>query len=324
MKVKKILSLILNSIAVIAAIIGLIVIRDAGAIVYIKFFTVVTNCMIIISGFISIGFVIDYLIKKDKETALSPFLYVIKLITSVCALITFLTVVAYLQYLPSPNGLLDATGNTLINNICHHYIAPLAFMLGFILFDVERKYVVKLAFAGPAILVIYMAYIIPICLINPSLINGAPYIFLNKDVLAPWIIILCAPVFLAVGLGLSFILWTLNRICFYIFTGEEISKEEINAIETSSEDKQTEKEIAEEIKEEEKIVEETGYKGPRIYHISKRREDNMWQVKFANGKKAIKLFNTQAEAIVFAKKLAKSQDGSIRVHSLKGRIRKSN
>ena len=42
-----------------------------------------------------------------------------------------------------------------------------------------------------------------------------------------------------------------------------------------------------------------------------------------NGQKAIKLFNTQAEAIVFAKKLAKSQEGSIRVHSVKGRIRKA-
>ena len=60
----------------------------------------------------------------------------------------------------------------------------------------------------------------------------------------------------------------------------------------------------------------------RVYHVAKR-EDGMWQVKFANGQRAIKLFNTQAEAIVFAKKLAKSQLGSIRIHSLKGRIRKT-
>ena len=77
-------------------------------------------------------------------------------------------------------------------------------------------------------------------------------------------------------------------------------------------------------KEAPKKVEEKEEISNKIYHISKRKEDGMWQVKFANGVKAIKLFNTQAEAIVFAKKLAKSQDGSIRVHSLKGRIRKSN
>ena len=321
--VKKILSLILNIVAVVASIVGLIVIRDSGAIVYVKYFTVLTNFMIIISGFISIGYSVDFLLKKDKETALPPFVYVIKLITATSALLTFLVVVSFLQFQPAPGGLLGATGNLLINNICHHYVAPLVFILGFILFDVERKYNVKLAFLGPILLIIYMAYMGTICIVDSSIVGGAPYIFMDTSKIAIWMIPLFMLGFLVVGFGLSFVLWVLNRICFYIFTGDEISKEEINAIETSSDDKQTEKEIEQEIKEEEKIVEETGYKGPKIYHISKRREDEMWQVKFANGKKAIKLFNTQAEAIVFAKKLAKSQDGSIRVHSLKGRIRKT-
>ena len=47
-----------------------------------------------------------------------------------------------------------------------------------------------------------------------------------------------------------------------------------------------------------------------------------WQVKLAHGEKAIKLFATQAEAIRFVKDLVKTQGGSIRVHSLKGKIRK--
>ena len=323
MLAKKILSLILNLVAVIASIIGLIVISDSGWITYIKYFTVLTNVMILIAGCISVGYSVDYLLKKDKETTLPVFVYVIKLITATSALLTFLVVVCFLQYQPAPDGLLDATGKALINNICHHYVGPLAFILGFILFDVERKYNVKLAFIGPLLLFIFMAYMGPICIIDKSIVGGAPYVFMDTGRVQIWLLALFAVGFLAVGFGLSFVLWTLNRICFYIFTGEEISKEEINAIETSS-DKETEQEIEEEIKEEEKMVEETGYKGPRIYHISKRKEDSMWQVKFANGKKAIKLFNTQAEAIVFAKKLAKSQDGSIRVHSLKGRIRKSN
>ena len=323
MLAKKIISLILNLVAVIASIIGLIVIRNSGWITYVKYFTVLTNVMILIAGCISVGYSVDYLLKKDKETTLPVFVYVIKLITATSALLTFLVVVSFLQYQPSPDGLLDATGNVLINNICHHYVGPLAFILGFILFDVDRKYNVKLAFIGPLLLFIFMAYMGPICIIDKSIVGGAPYVFMDTARVQIWLLALFAVGFLAVGFGLSFVLWTLNRICFYIFTGEEISKEEINAIETSS-DQETEQEIEEEIKEEEKMVEETGYKGPRIYHISKRKEDSMWQVKFANGKKAIKLFNTQAEAIVFAKKLAKSQDGSIRVHSLKGRIRKSN
>ena len=62
--------------------------------------------------------------------------------------------------------------------------------------------------------------------------------------------------------------------------------------------------------------------GARTYHISKHFPSGKWQVKLANGEKAIKLFDTQLEAINHAKGLVKSQGGSIRVHSLQGRIRK--
>lgn len=62
--------------------------------------------------------------------------------------------------------------------------------------------------------------------------------------------------------------------------------------------------------------------GPRVYHISKQSNSGLWQVKLASGKKPIKLFKTQAEAIGFAKQLSKTQSGSIRVHSKKGTIRK--
>ena len=59
----------------------------------------------------------------------------------------------------------------------------------------------------------------------------------------------------------------------------------------------------------------------KTYHIS-QREDKKWQVKFANGQKAIKLFDTQAEAIKYAKTLADNQDGSIQIHKRDGKIRK--
>ena len=49
-----------------------------------------------------------------------------------------------------------------------------------------------------------------------------------------------------------------------------------------------------------------------------------WQVKFAKGEKALKLFDTQAEAITFAKEKAKNQDGNITIHKTDGKIRKQN
>lgn len=59
----------------------------------------------------------------------------------------------------------------------------------------------------------------------------------------------------------------------------------------------------------------------RNYHVAKR-PDGKWQVKFAGGEKAIKLFGTQAEAIAYAKKLAANQDGSISIHKKDGKLRK--
>jgi hypothetical protein len=42
----------------------------------------------------------------------------------------------------------------------------------------------------------------------------------------------------------------------------------------------------------------------KTYHIAKRASDGKWQVKLASGEIAIKLFDTQAEAIDYAKNMA--------------------
>ena len=56
----------------------------------------------------------------------------------------------------------------------------------------------------------------------------------------------------------------------------------------------------------------------RVYHVSKR-EDGQWQVKFAGGEKAIKLFKTQKEALEYSKKMAENQGGAMLVHNSKGK-----
>ena len=58
--------------------------------------------------------------------------------------------------------------------------------------------------------------------------------------------------------------------------------------------------------------------GKRVYHVSKR-SDGKWDVKFAGGEKAIKLFNTQAEAVEYTKKMSSNQDGVMLVHNSKGK-----
>ena len=55
----------------------------------------------------------------------------------------------------------------------------------------------------------------------------------------------------------------------------------------------------------------------RTYHLVKRN-DGMWEVKFAGGSKAIKLFKTQKEALAYSEKMAENQGGSVLVHNSKG------
>lgn len=55
----------------------------------------------------------------------------------------------------------------------------------------------------------------------------------------------------------------------------------------------------------------------RVYHVVKRG-DGKWEVKFAGGEKAIKLFSTQAEAVSYSKEMAKNQKGAMLVHNSKG------
>lgn len=57
------------------------------------------------------------------------------------------------------------------------------------------------------------------------------------------------------------------------------------------------------------------------YHVS-LREDDKWQVKLSRGERALKLFETQAEAIKFAKDKAKAQKGYITIHMTDGKIRR--
>lgn len=61
---------------------------------------------------------------------------------------------------------------------------------------------------------------------------------------------------------------------------------------------------------------------PKVYHISLRKSDGMWQVKAAGAEKAIKLFKTQAEAIEYCKPLAVNQEANIMIHKKDGSFRK--
>ncbi len=92
-------------------------------------------------------------------------------------------------------------------------------------------------------------------------------------------------------------------------------KETVSSSTSSSVNKEEDKEVK-------TIKKASSSKSGKVYHVSHHPTENKWQVKLAKGEKALKLFDTQLEAIQYAKEVSKSQGGSIRLHSVNGRIRK--
>ena len=86
-------------------------------------------------------------------------------------------------------------------------------------------------------------------------------------------------------------------------------------------EEQDSSEEQEEQKEETPQEEKKPRKIPKQYHIS-LRVDQKWQLKYSGSTKAIKLFNTQKEAIEYAKPLAAKQKAALIIHRTDGKIRK--
>lgn len=77
------------------------------------------------------------------------------------------------------------------------------------------------------------------------------------------------------------------------------------------------------IKKAEVLTNDEGKQFVKAYHVSQRKELNKWQVKGAGSEKALKLFDTQKEAIEYANQLSANNGAAVRVHSRAGKMRKA-
>ena len=77
------------------------------------------------------------------------------------------------------------------------------------------------------------------------------------------------------------------------------------------------------MKKPEVLTNEEGKQFVKAYHVSQRKELKKWQVKGAGSDKAIKLFDTQKEAIEYANQLSANNGAAVRVHSRAGKMRKA-
>ncbi len=82
---------------------------------------------------------------------------------------------------------------------------------------------------------------------------------------------------------------------------------------------ETAKKVEESASKTTETKEEKKQSATKAYHVVKRKEDNKWTIKLANGDKVIKTFATKDEALEYAKGLASRQNGTLRVHASKGK-----
>ena len=58
--------------------------------------------------------------------------------------------------------------------------------------------------------------------------------------------------------------------------------------------------------------------GTKVYHLTKRKEDDMWAITFVGGQKPVKLFKTKKEAEEYLAVLTKNQGASALIRNSKG------
>ena len=332
-KIFRIISLSLNTICFIMVLITIVlkvgdfvvdsIFVNSGLSIFL-FFTILSNAYLALTSLVMIPYQVFSIKKQENQVPL--WLMVVHFTAVVSVMITCLVTLFFLMPTRANNG------NNPLDLIAGlyflvHLAVPVLAMLNFCFLMVEPTLQFKWTPFGLLPLIAYaIFYILNVKFKFASVIGGdgkAYYdwygLFGDGDIGRMVIVVL---IMLFASYLISFVLWLMNMICRHLFKGYDDDEGE----EITLEDE--EPAIEEEIPEPEKKTTSVShldhkYKdGARTYHISRHLLSQQWQVKLAHGEKAIKLFATQAEAIRFAKDLVKTQGGSIRVHSLKGKIRK--
>lgn len=291
-----------------------------------KYFTVLSNvlvCLTSLAGFFL--YLLSYLKVHDY---VGEVYQVTRLISVVCVAITFAMVVVFLAPThPDSSYFADY-------NLFMHAIVPIAAAISFLFFEYAPKVRFRFFFLPIIPVFVYGLFYFIFAFAAPVGDGVDWYEFLLKEgtrvAPAEWGDITWGNFFLFLGesLGASvvfgFVFWLINKIMHLIFAGYTLVGEEQELDVSVKVQKAEEIEEEQEEKPSKSLSDKTLYKDKaRVYHISRSKfVSKHWQVKLALGEKAIKIFDTQAEAISYAKQLVKKNGGSIRIHSMKGQIRK--
>ena len=312
-----------------------------------KYFTTLSNVLVTLCSFVNL---ILYAVSiAKKKNYIKEFFQVMKLIAVVAVAITFTIVMVFLL----PN---NSTGFDLFagSQLFLHVITPIAAVFSFIFLEYQAKIRFRFFYFPVFFALAYGAFYISYAFLAPkgAEIDWYGFMFelgsriapadLSKFTLGQFLLFLGES--LGGGVVFGFVFWLLNKIMNLIFIGYTVAPEEVEESDEKIEDEASQELDVEKEKEagiaekspakplssgKQKTKKTVNYNpnkykdGIRVYHIARSKFiSRYWQVKLAGGEKAIKIFPTQAEAISYAKDLVKKQGGSIRIHSMKGQLRK--
>ena len=292
-----------------------------------KFFTVQSNLFVFLTSIVGIAlYLFSYVKVKDY---VKPIYQIIRMVSVACVGITFTMVVIFLRP-ANPNFPWFANYNLFM-----HCLTPIFAMVSFMFLEYAPKMKFRYFFAPIIAIFLYGTFYVLYAFFARGgeqvdwygflLQSGYRYAPVDASHISwgPFFIFLAESLGGAALFGL--VLWLVNKIMHLVLAGYNLIGEEMQL------DSPVRVARAEDLDEElpqKQSKSQSNRKNyyndkARVYHISRSKfVSKKWQVKLATGKKAIKTFDTQLEAINYAKELVKTQGGSIRIHSMRGQIRK--
>lgn len=318
-----------------------------------KYYTILTVLVTTLGAALMVwANIVSFIKKRDCTPRL---FYTIRYLSAVMSLIT-IVVVATILVPQDPQGA-KILFNLEEGFVFLHFICPIVSVIQFIMFEIEPKAKFTKTFEPLVATLIYGIGIFAtiFALINTQGIDVAakfapyPFFLVTDDLVKAAassttatknIITLVGVVLIAYVAAV--LLWLFNRLFHAIFVGDEYvpvvaapaAKKATTSKKTGSKKTTTPTPAPAPVKKGNAFTNYVKKKvsfggstsstsGP-IYHISYHdRRLKTWKVKAENAGRALKVFPTQKEAIVYANDCIKKSGGSIRVHSMTGQIRKT-
>lgn len=297
---------------------------DASSLKYYEVLTVLVTCLG--AALMIWANIVSFIKNKDCTPRL---FYTIRYLSAVMSLITFIVTVAFRVPDEGTEIIFSLTSGALFIN----FVCPLISILQFTCLEIEPKAKFTKTFEPFIGTLLYAVGVIS-AMFAIKATQGveaakafAPYSFMlvTPDLSADYLRnIGFGAGALLVSYVAAVLLWLFNRMFHAMFIGEEYTTtaKKVPSKKKGAPAAKKGNTFTNFMKNKVAFGDSSVASGP-VYHISYHdRRLKTWKVKAENAGRALKVFPTQKEAIAFANSCVKKSGGSIRVHSMMGRMRK--